>query len=881
MIDLEQDSPEADAIAKLPGDMVVYEPFYALSVRGEGQPSGGDITIPIPYEIGAVETADLYAFDGSEWQWLQAQPSDGLLFFEAELDGFPSLLAVTQAQAGIPNVAFGVTKGTAVTDARQETGACVLGLNIGGDLGIVGNAEPMCASDYALVSNLVDGVLRTDLVDNMLIDETSRQAHASAIATSASDSGFSGVELSYAGFDPNLKAEFSAFVADLANELANQGLALAVAVDTPQLTADGWDTGPVDWQAIGNAADAVRIPVFDRLAAYAPGGAMDQLLSWAVTQVDRRKIELSASASAVDIYDGAKTEITYAQALAVLANQVSSDNAENMLLPGEQIRFSAAPDPTDAAIQFDPNAQVYFFDYEDESGGIHKVLLETDSSVMRKLQYVNRFALGGLKIDGALSPEADADILGVIESNAQNIAITEPQFAMVWSVTGPSGNQLGEQVVPLTDPNWTWTAPNNPGGYIIGAAVSDDGGQTEIETVAELDLTIPTPTPTPTPTNTPTPLPTNTPAPTATPKPTAKPQAAASSGVARAGNVGGYFGYGIQAHIDGDMGRIFDHVNAWALTGSSSRSSGSATTRRPASTTGARWTASWIAANARGVNVLFSVVKAPSWARPPGDTDEGPPADPNTYGTFMREHGRPLQGARQGLRDLERAEPLLRVGRTRRQAERRQVRRAAQGGLQRRQVGRSRRGGDQRRADAHRLQRRRHRHRRPRSIWSRCTRLAWRATATPWARTPAATTTRPTPTGAPVAIPRRPASRGTRSFFFRGTMESYRNIMVKYGDGHKRIWPTEFGWATVEGLGVGPAAGYGYAADNTEAEQAQFLVRAYEMGRQLGLGRPHVPLEPELCARGGQPATKRPPLASCATTGARGRPLAPLRDMPK
>ena len=26
-------------------------------------------------------------------------------------------------------------------------------------------------------------------------------------------------------------------------------------------------------------------------------------------------------------------------------------------------------------------------------------------------------------------------------------------------------------------------------------------------------------------------------------------------------------------------------------------------------------------------------------------------------------------------------------------------------------------------------------------------------------------------------------------------MEGYRNIMVRYGDANKRIWPTEFGWA--------------------------------------------------------------------------------------
>jgi hypothetical protein len=65
-------------------------------------------------------------------------------------------------------------------------------------------------------------------------------------------------------------------------------------------------------------------------------------------------------------------------------------------------------------------------------------------------------------------------------------------------------------------------------------------------------------------------------------------------------------------------------------------------------------------------------------------------------------------------------------------------------------------------------------------------------------------------------------------------MESYRNIMIKYGDSAKRIWPTEFGWASVENLGVPPAQGYEYSADNTEAEQAQFIVRAYEIAKGWG-----------------------------------------------
>jgi hypothetical protein len=73
-----------------------------------------------------------------------------------------------------------------------------------------------------------------------------------------------------------------------------------------------------------------------------------------------------------------------------------------------------------------------------------------------------------------------------------------------------------------------------------------------------------------------------------------------------------------------------------------------------------------------------------------------------------------------------------------------------------------------------------------------------------------------------------------RSWSFRGTMEGYRNMMIAYGDSAKRLWPTEFGWASVHGLGVAPAANYEYAGDNTEQEQADWIVRAYQMSKDWG-----------------------------------------------
>lgn len=69
-----------------------------------------------------------------------------------------------------------------------------------------------------------------------------------------------------------------------------------------------------------------------------------------------------------------------------------------------------------------------------------------------------------------------------------------------------------------------------------------------------------------------------------------------------------------------------------------------------------------------------------------------------------------------------------------------------------------------------------------------------------------------------------------RSFYFRSTLEESRAVMVAYGDGNKRLWPTEFGWAS----SVSPYPGYEYAAYNSEAQQAQYIVEAYQIMRNCG-----------------------------------------------
>jgi polysaccharide biosynthesis protein PslG len=67
--------------------------------------------------------------------------------------------------------------------------------------------------------------------------------------------------------------------------------------------------------------------------------------------------------------------------------------------------------------------------------------------------------------------------------------------------------------------------------------------------------------------------------------------------------------------------------------------------------------------------------------------------------------------------------------------------------------------------------------------------------------------------------------RGHPSFYFR-RVEQLRSVMEKYGDGGKRMWLTEFGWSTAN-----LAPGYEYGRFNTEQNQADYLVRAYNLAK--------------------------------------------------
>jgi hypothetical protein len=74
------------------------------------------------------------------------------------------------------------------------------------------------------------------------------------------------------------------------------------------------------------------------------------------------------------------------------------------------------------------------------------------------------------------------------------------------------------------------------------------------------------------------------------------------------------------------------------------------------------------------------------------------------------------------------------------------------------------------------------------------------------------------------------------SFFFHDTLEDYRALLLEAGADDLQLWVTEFGWPSVEGMGEVDTTGWEYAGDVSEEQQADYVVRGF----QIGLDTPWV-----------------------------------------
>lgn len=75
-----------------------------------------------------------------------------------------------------------------------------------------------------------------------------------------------------------------------------------------------------------------------------------------------------------------------------------------------------------------------------------------------------------------------------------------------------------------------------------------------------------------------------------------------------------------------------------------------------------------------------------------------------------------------------------------------------------------------------------------------------------------------------------PSHNNHPSFFFYDTLHDYRAILGEYGV-DKPLWVTEFGWGSFDNFGAPPPVGAEFMAYVSEWQQAEYILRAYELAQ--------------------------------------------------
>ena len=839
------------AAESIPPNLIMKSPFYRIQRKGT-MPEQVVLSVPIPNEAEPYRTLDLYSWNGNSWEWLPNRKVVTEDVIESELDFLPESIVVMQTHAIHPNVStdYAVNHPIPdnVTDSLVEINPQGLFLDSNGQIvGDLGQLPPEIQNaSYSVIPTIRnwtdDGSIRSDLIDNLLIDPEARRRHIQTIVDLVQRNAYQGIDIDYRGINPDLKREYTSFVEQLRASLpANKQL--SVRVELPmQVSADTWDTGAYNWQAIGRIVDVVKVPTSPDPKAYAPGGQMEAMLDWTVGQINRYKIQLLLSTFSAEQVNGITRNITYQQALEPIG-AVAIVGGENIVSPGQEVDFTLAGLQASTGIQFDAPSGTYWFAYLDDNNVQHTVYLENAASIARKLQFVAQYNLRGVAVQNLLSDTNHAQIWSVIRKFLDLvIPPVESQYSVVWQVKNQDGGVIAEEIVDLSQPTYKWLAPEAGGSYEVAAAISSSGDSDVAVPRGSVALLVATPTPEPTPT----PIPTPTPAATPTPEPAPAPRPAQPAAPAPAqsaapappavGAVNVPFGYGIQADPRGSTSANVGHIKAIGFNWVKFQMPWKDVEPSPGSYSWGMWDELIGAYNANGIKVLLSIPKAPDWARPPDDDKsiEGPPQDPIKYAEFVGRVADRYRGKVQAIEVWNEQNLWYEAGGRGRinAANYVQLLQMAYTGIK--SVNQDMivvsgaltpagNVGDLAVDDIDYLN----------QMYAHGVKGYFDALGSHPSgyNCPALADWQTVTAAEAVADPGHGTfSNRHHSWCFRGTMEGYRNVMVANGDGSKAIVPTEFGWA----VSGNPQAGYEYARDNTYEEQAKWIVEAYQWAKQQG-----------------------------------------------
>jgi spore germination protein len=147
------------------------------------------------------------------------------------------------------------------------------------------------------IQNVVNKSFSASAVATMLASPTSREAHASSLASLAIQNAFDGIDVDYERVPTASRADFTAFITTLSTKLHAAGKTLSVTVYPKTSDSQNWNgPGSQDWAAIGRLADTVKIMGYDYHHSTSDAGTispidwLDKVVTYATSVIPGSKV---------------------------------------------------------------------------------------------------------------------------------------------------------------------------------------------------------------------------------------------------------------------------------------------------------------------------------------------------------------------------------------------------------------------------------------------------------------------------------------------------------------------------------------------------------------------------------------------------------------
>ena len=223
---------------------------------------------------------------------------------------------------------------------------------------------------------IISNEFEAEPLASIIADIQQRSSHITDILSIAEK--YDGVSLNYENLGEDDRENFTIFVEELATVFHKKDLLLGVHVHAKTEKPGTWN-GPMaqDWKALGEVCDKVKIMAYDyhwstsEAGSIAPASWVDDVLSFAVTQIPKEKIYLGIPLYGYDWIEMQAKDFVFEDVSTLL----------------DKYKVKAA---------LDSDSKSKFFDYTDSDDTSHEVWFEDSDTISFKLQIAEKYEIGGV-----------------------------------------------------------------------------------------------------------------------------------------------------------------------------------------------------------------------------------------------------------------------------------------------------------------------------------------------------------------------------------------------------------------------------------------------------------------------------------------------------